>query len=356
MEMTRARNSHTIVYLDQNYLSNMAKAQHGFMRNKDEATFWISLFDDLKETVLADKIACPESEFHRHEAMYDRRLEEPIRNIIDELSWGLKFHHSGSILQSQVEGAAGDFVGQQTEESEAWAIAFKSNPRASVKSRMTDIWGIKGRINVHLSLSDETVDHDRRLKAEFVGTTVLPVTYQKTCLGWSELLLREKLSFICSLFGLSLLQPDYLNWLKRKCSGSPVARFAVNERIADSVRVWERLAEIGISAKDTTTAANFLDSDELLNIPYIDIYCSIHAAINKYYPNRKMQQGDFYDIPILSAVVPYCDVVTTDRFMKGVLVNRLHFDDKYCATVFSASQQDRLAFQKFIRGLLNKTK
>ena len=80
------RNMHTIVYLDQNYLSNMAIARHGFMKD-EEAVFWSSLFDDLKTAVLADKIACPASEFHSTEAMYDTRLEEPIREVIDELSW-----------------------------------------------------------------------------------------------------------------------------------------------------------------------------------------------------------------------------------------------------------------------------
>ena len=344
--------SHKIVYLDQNYLSNMAKARIGSIKDDDQAKFWHSLFDDLKKAVLADKIACPELEFQRHEASYDRRLEEPIRKVIDELSWGLKFHRSANILESQIDDAANNFLGKQLEKRDPWTKVFKSNSQAAVESRMSDIWGIQGRINVHLSLPDEAVQHDRRLKAEFADTTVLPVTYQKTCLGWSELLLREKLSFICSFFGLSLLQPDYISWLKRRCSGSPVARFAVNEHIADSVRVWERLTEIGICVKDTTTAANFLDSDELLNIPYIDTYCSIHAAINKYYPNRKIQQGDFYDIPILSTVLPHCDVVTTDSFMKEVLVNKLHFDGKYKARIFSATKADRLALQKLVRALI----
>ncbi len=40
---------HTIVYLDQNYLSNIAKARHGCMKDEGEATFWRSLFDDLKK-------------------------------------------------------------------------------------------------------------------------------------------------------------------------------------------------------------------------------------------------------------------------------------------------------------------
>ena len=85
---------------------------------------------------------------------------------------------------------------------------------------------------------------------------------------------------------------------------------------------------------------------------YIDIYFSIHAAIIKHYPNRKMKQGDFYDIPILSTVLPYCDVITTDSFMKEILVNKLNFNEKYKAQIFSATKEDRLAFQKLVRVLI----
>ncbi len=338
-------NSHTIVYLDQNYLSNMAKARCGRIKDEDIAKFWLSLFDELKKAVLADKIACPELEFHWYEAMYDRRLEEPIREVIDALSWGLKFQSNQSIVESQIEDAAENFIGKQPEVREWWAIAFKSNPRTPVESRMQDIWGSKGRINVHLSLSDEVVEHDRLLKSEFANGAVLPVTRQNTYPHWFELLRREKMSFVVNFFGLRAEATIY----QQLCSGSSIEEFIAISCYAELKRLWEKLGGIGIS--HPTTAANFLKSDELLDILYIDIYCSIHAAIIKHFPNRKRQKGDFYDIPILSTVLPYCAITTTDSFMKEILVNRLHFDDKYNAKIFSATKADRLAFQKFIRGL-----
>ena len=51
---------HTVVYLDQNYLSNMAKAQLGSLTDQDECEFWLSLLKELQDKVLADRIACPE--------------------------------------------------------------------------------------------------------------------------------------------------------------------------------------------------------------------------------------------------------------------------------------------------------
>jgi len=327
--------SHKIVYLDQNYLSNMAKARGGFIKDKEQAEFWQSLFDELKQAVLADKIACPEIEFQRYEAAYDSRLEEPIRQVIDELSWGLKFHTSTKIKESQICDAAKKFLGKEVEEREPWAIAFQSNPQAHVESRMTDILGAKGRISVHLSFSDEIVEHDRQLKSRYVEEEdkyrklddALRRTYD------IDVFLYEKMSFVSSCF-------------------LPRQAIISIDKHRQLTRLWEGLARVGIELSDTTLAADFLESDELLNSPYIDIFCSIHAALIKHYPNRKNKQGDFYDVPILATVLPYCDIVTTDSFMKEIIVKKLHFDEEYKARIFSATKSDRLAVQKLVIALI----
>ena len=96
----------------------------------------------------------------------------------------------------------------------------------------------------------------------------------------------------------------------------------------------------------------FANSEELLNSPFVDIYGSIWAAIANYYiQGRKISIGDFYDVPILASVLPYCEVVTTDSFMKEITVSFLSFNDKYNTTIYSATKEDRYAFQKFIQKL-----
>ena len=221
--------THTIVYLDQNYLSNMAKARIGRIKDDDQAKFWLSLFNDLKKAVLADKIACPELEFQRHEASYDRRLEEPIRKVIDEISWGLKFHLSTQILESQIYDAAKNFMGKQPEERKPWAIAFRSNPHAPIESRTTDIWGIKGRVNVHLPYLYEVVEHDRQLKSQFANDAESQ-KYDYTDLDWPDVVKAEKISFIISLFGLQAKDMIYEklhsnSWLEQSIAVSLHAEF-----------------------------------------------------------------------------------------------------------------------------------
>jgi hypothetical protein len=305
--------SHVIVHLDQNYLSNMAKARIESIEDESQAKFWGSLFYDLKKATLADKIACPASEFQTTEAMYDKRLEEPVRQVIDELSWGLKFRQRDDILETLISGAASSFLGKNGGIKETWATVFESDPQAPTRSRMQDIGGIAGQKNVHISLPDWVVEHDRQLKNKYVKGEELFAKTGNVCRDWDDEVLAQKMSLIDS---------------------------------------WRKQGKIGIiNGSDIDTSTKFLESEELLNIPYMDISSSINTAISKCYPERKDKGSDLYDVITLATVLPYCDVVTTDSFMKETLVKILHFDDKYEVMIFSATEADRLAFQKYIREL-----
>ncbi len=342
--------SHTIVYLDQNYLSNMAKAQHGFIKDKDEAIFWHSLFDDLKETVLADKIACPESEFHAAEAQYDKRLEDAIIGTIKELSWGLKFQTWESILESQIEDAARTFLGQQPDEREWWTIAFQSDPHALVESRMEDIGGENWRIDVDFSLPDSDLTRNRRIKSDFVveSQEVLDKHINNRPDDLPEALIQSKKGLIASYMGNVAKQ----NIIRALREGELLDKVIAEEKYAGLVDLWNCLNKIGINTDDHDAVMAFAESKELLNSPFVDIFASIDAVLSTYYPaSRKIQTGDYYDLPIMALTLPYSNVIATDNFIKGVLVNILRLDDKYKARIFSAIDKDRLAFQKFIRGL-----
>ena len=177
--------------------------------------------------------------------------------------------------------------------------------------------------------------------------------HQNNYSDWSELLRREKISLICSISGLSILDSDYQLWLGQKRRDyAQIDKFIVNERIADIEGFYRRLSEIGIDTANTTMVADFLISEELLSIPYIDIFSSINSVMIMQYQNRKGRHSDFYDIPVLATILPYCDIITTDIFMKEILANRLHFDDKYRAKIFSASKADKITFQKSVTALI----
>jgi hypothetical protein len=83
----------------------------------------------------------------------------------------------------------------------------------------------------------------------------------------------------------------------------------------------------------------FLTSEAFYEAPFIHVFCSIHAAINVYLPNRKVKPSDLCDIVILAEVLPYCHVVTTDAEMKDICV-RAGLQAKYGVEIYSPRLKD----------------
>ena len=335
-------NRHTVIYLDTNYLSNMAKAQLGSLTDQDECEFWLSLLEGLRDKVLADRIACPEFAFQREEASFDTRIDEAVGRIIDELSRGLKFNTWKEISNLQIEDAAFEFLGEDPPQREMWEIAFTSNPQASLKSRMSGgnprpNWGT----DVYPTSQNEIVEDKRQEKAmwvTFAERTLGPYT----CHNWNETLQRDKLYSVDCILG-----PEAWRYAKRlRNSGSLEDRLIAAANMQEMILREERLVEIGINDDNFM---DFLQSDELLNSAFIDIHSSIRTAAAMYFPKRKQLGSDLRDPVILASVMPYSDVGTTDKFMKHISVTRLGLDKKYKCEIFSSSKKDRLDFQKRVK-------
>ena len=337
--------SHTIVYLDQDYLSNMAKARLGSLKNKGEHKFWLSLFNELKAGVLADRIACPELEFQRDEAEFDKRIEHAVWEVICDLSLGLEFKPYETILELQIEDAAFKFLGKNPPPREPWFAAFKSDPPDPVRSRMScDAFGIKHRPEVHFfSPSKEVLEHDRQVKKRWEDTAKW-LLRQPTFGDWHKELSIQKLALVDNLLG-----PGIFNVIaKHAASDSSLDKLVAASNMSKLEAKLARLEGIGITPHNL---ADFLNSDELLNTPHIDIRCSINTVIVQNYRNRMPQGSDLADAAIVATVLPYSDVVTTDKFMKEILVNRLCFDKKYECVIFSGTKKERVGFQELIAGL-----
>jgi hypothetical protein len=345
------KNSHTIVYLDQMYLSNMAKATLGLMRNKSNSEFWKPLLKELKTAVLANNIACPESEFHGKEASLNSRIERTVIKIINELSWGLQFNQWDYVLKQQIIDAAFRFSRKTLPPRKSWVTAFNSDPQAPVQTRIDDendaddIYGV----NKPMFSSFANPNGVRALKQSFIeqGHEMLR-KYSKTPLEWPELLIQSKKGVVDGFMGQRASQKIR----QQLQENSAISKLNALENIRELQDMWKRLQSAGINTTDTKTIMPFAESEELLNSPFIDINGSIWAAIGEYHiKGRKSEKSDFYDAPILALVLPYCDVVTTDSFMKEILVNKLQFNKKYSCTIFSASKSDCLSFYNMIIGL-----
>jgi hypothetical protein len=173
----------------------MAKARYNHPMDIPERDFWKALFYDLKSAVIDDKIACPESEFHHEESSLARRTESDIIRTASELSLGLEFKLWDSMLDSLIEEAAYKFLGKSPPLVESWAIAFSSDPRAPVESRLAKILGTKVRIDVSFSLPDDIINRRRQSKIGWVVDSEKALS-RGSCSNWSDELMAQKRSFI----------------------------------------------------------------------------------------------------------------------------------------------------------------
>lgn len=325
----------------------MAKAHLDFSMKDTDKRYWQKLFNDLRDLVLSDKIACPESEFHKQEARLDSRIEQTVGRIIGELSWGLMFSPFEVILESQMEEAAYRFLRKTPPLKKTWSKIFESDPLAPVKNRMRDFFGINGRIEVSLVPSKEFIHQERRSKREFVDEALKSLEkYSKNPLNWPELLLESKKGVIDGYIGRKARQSliQYLN------DGSEASYRKMMKRIEELENLWDRLRSIGINTEDPGMLNNFVEYG-LLECPFINIYGSIWAAIGDcYIRGRDIENigSDYYDTAILATVLPYCDIITTDNFMKAILVKRFGFDNKYGCKIFSANKKDRVDFHNTV--------
>jgi hypothetical protein len=316
----------------------MAKARHNYRMDISERDFWKSLFNNLKSAVVSNVIACPESEFHHEESGLNRKTEAAIMRTASELSLGLEFRLWDNILDSLIEEAAYKFLGKTPPPSSTWAIAFTSDPRAPVESRLEKMLGSKVRVDVSFSLPNEIIERRRQSKKDWVIEAQRALE-RNAGDSWADELLIQKRAFVYVLYG----PPAFLLLLKEFSGGTEYDKLNASAKFSNLYNNFYRLTSIGI--KDFA----FFHSDEIFNIPFIDIFCSLNAAYNFYHHERRPHGSDLNDYAILAITLPYCDVVTTDKFMKELLVNLLHFDKKYECQIFSGSEEDRQALQEFIK-------
>ena len=313
--------SHTIVYLDQNYLSNLAMARCSLMKDENQAKFWRQFYNDLQNAVTNDLVIIPMSEFHEIETSLNTKIQEAIKDTLIRLSGGFQFRDSHSILEWQITDAIIQFGGKKLTSNRH--PVFQSDPNATVKDRFKDMIINRGTISLN-SYWVADPNSVRELKVRFVNLI------QQSLGKWPDiencfpsLVLSSKLDWLSSSL---ISEPDFWDHIVQD-----ITRLGIQESVINDYWI----------------------TGKLLDIPFIDIFSSLVAVLYLKYKKggQNVKESDLFDISVLATVLPYCSIVTTDKSMKEILVRTLHFDDKYKAKIFSATKTDRLSFREFILGL-----
>ena len=271
------RTKKLLVYLDQNFISEMAKAEG----NQGVRQEFHDLYQILKTGFWDEKLVVPQSWFHDIETRLAPGLKEQIVRYQNYLGQ-VRLKYPDRVQQRQIDTALQRFCGDGDADPVSIDIAFKDDPDKHVE-----------RYNI---IADWTPDL-RILRSDRTSVQT----------------------------GLERLR-------QRLATNGTSYQEQLQQEIIEHRSQYLRMP--GCYYESPERLMRFLESDAFTKVPSVLISASLHARILTE-RSRTIQSGDSTDIEVLSTFLPYMDVVATDNYMATQL-RELGIDERYGVKVFGA--------------------
>ena len=299
-----------IIYLDQNFVSDMAKAKFvGDPSFASKPQDYAALYDRLKMFVDGDRAICPGSIFHSLETIKPE-LAETVQRVVASLSYGLCFRDPWEILRFQAYRAAKEFLNLPSEGTPEWEIAFEDNPQEPVERGSG--FRIAWQTDTSPPRPKQYMNDRKAASGKFT---------------WADLPKRTREQED------GLIQHLYGNQIDERSVGQASLLWAALQPVE---ALKERLA-------------GFLKSDHLRNCPFINILCTLNAAMDCE-EGRQPRESDALDTLIMAGFLPYCDIVATSKDMVALL-GQTHLADTYPSHLYSAKPEAVQAFANHLATL-----
>ena len=255
-----------LVYLDQNFLSEMAKADI----NENVRPEFKEIYELLHQGFVDEKLVVPASLLHDIESSLATHLTDRIVSYQHYLGQ-VRLYRPDEIRNTQTSATLDRFLGRTPEDPLRPKAAFLNDPDQRVERS-----GIS--VDAHLENHDfRQSRHGTAKELEELRQRILgKVTYERQVELEQE---TQRNGFI----------ETYL----RFCG-------AVSEEKREQLKA-------------------FTESDDFKRIPLLRIEAHLFASILTRKPNRQIKPSDGTDIDALSAYLPYMDVVCTDAFMADLM-------------------------------------
>src|SRR4030042_4171232 len=302
-DKTKKKYKKIIIYLDQNFISDIAKSN----QNPNVNPKIKSIFGLLHQGFIDEKVVVPKSRIQKKETALATHYKEIIRKHQGFLGQ-VELENFNHIFSYQAYKAAEKFLGIKSR-SIGWREAFKENPNK--KTQQYDI------------IVDSGLWEDGSYRKEKLQTVKL--LNDAKCISNNEKRTYREQK------GLELEAQRELFLQKHT--------YAVEHLFN---RSYEDLV-------------NFTKSKEFESIPYIDITIAIWPILFIHCKNRAIKKGDYADIETIATYLPYVDVYATDTFM-AELIKQQKLDDRYDTKVFSSSRDGLFAFEKYLKRSLMRKK
>lgn len=311
-----------IVYLDQNVLSFIAKVELGQIRDERVER----LFQRLQSLVEGGRIVCPESTFHRIESeLGSDLLKARLLEIIQQLSKGVSLRDWREMVDAQMRRAVEGFFGSKPS-SLSREEAFLNKPIETGVPTLQEL---------------ERLKNQYKTRWEGLRKEVLE-GYQRGLPELTNKLFRQQREH-----ERKALVRGYLLQAERE---TRLSTYIMDAYHLEGPR-RNGLEDYKAHDPNLKRLESFTDSGWLRAAPFVDIVSSLNAAILVYEEAREPEEGDFYDSLIVGTVLPYCDVLVTDNFLKSILTKRLGFHRKYHVEVFSGKGSEIEGLLRYLEGL-----
>ena len=329
--MNHKRGKKKIVYLDQNWLSEVTKAYLVPPRSSDNE-FFAELAKLLLNGVSQGRLACPTSKFHERESQYDRVLDADLRSVAEQFSFGLSFNPSINVSHTQIVDAALNFSGLTSTPKPWWLTPFDRDPDSS-----TDISLGKGKRPRFFLTDEEFVGESRKTKNEI--TAPMYHRYKKKRMEEDPSYEEEVAYGLRHFFRESypvdeetkaLIQQAVPHW---------------NSQLSDYHSQQElRLLEIAKICEKGAGFELFLSSEALASAPFLSTRAKLVAADIVHNSSRKPEPSLLADFDIASTVVPYADVFLTENYLAELLRKTRVAEDYGCRVFTMRQKKDALKY------------
>jgi len=316
-----------IMWIDTSLIINLVKLEEGeISSNNSEKERLNKLHELLNQKVSEKKLLCPRGD-QEEEIILGRRLIDESRGTQVSLSLGIRFKHRNSIQSTQIDQFMRAYISEEKEIVLDYKDAFNKDP-----IKQLDELG-KFIITVDFGVTEEDIIEAETIKKNI--NSDFEILRQKNIsegVTFEQQLKREY---------KWLLNEGLLAFLKHSQK--------INSGIMPTLEDYDQAMVLGKllitwdkyngQTKDLKGFIDFINSDYYKSVPAVDI--SVRLLAHKVTSENPIESGDYMDIDQISAILPYCNFVFTDRKMKNLILN-FDVNGKYKTKVYCMQDFDEL--------------
>jgi hypothetical protein len=292
------RTKKLLIYLDQNFISELAKAD---INNKVKPV-WKDVYRLLVEGFLDEKLVVPQSWFHDIETSLAPVLKERIvsyQNFLGQID----LYDAEHIENVQTGRFLQRFLGKENVDPFETQVAFRDPPDRRVKQYNITVNSDLSHWGFHRQRV-ETAAEMERIRTDIISKNV-----------------------------------RYKDQLEKELN-------AHSDNFLGKAVFFQHLCQ-----NPTQDLVAFSKDAAFRTIPVVSISARLWSSVFTKFPRRQIQTGDATDIAVMSTYLPYMDVIGTDALM-ATLLAQLGIDREHDVRVFNAKTKNLQAFCDFLENYL----